>query len=242
MLGSHVGHLKSIPRSQAISGADPPALRRPVHRQSSPRRCTVSEVEVDQSLVRNLRVFCQFLEIGNRALIEPNRHLAFQKLRVGVTTALAEVILFLHGITCSKYCSRSRSRLVALRAEIMRIVRPLSRSVCDNVRIRNRALRPRRTVRHASANSRSLFAGPRRIEAHSPEKRSDDVRTRQVSEPDAPRREDQRAKATRANISAVSQAIEYSIVCRAHAPSTRPMTPRRANSRNPTPRTAAAAV
>ena len=53
---------------------------------------------------------------------------------------------------------------------------------------------------------------------------------------------DQRAKATSASISAVSQAIEYSIVRRAHAPSTRPMTPRRANSRNKTPSTAAAAV
>lgn len=52
----------------------------------------------------------------------------------------------------------------------------------------------------------------------------------------------QRAKATSANISAVSQTIEYSMVRRAHAPSTRPMTPRRANSRKPSPSTAAAEV
>jgi len=36
----------------------------------------------------------------------------------------------------------------------------------------------------------------------------------------------QRAKATSANISAVSQTIEYSIVRRAQAPSTGPVTPR----------------
>ena len=52
----------------------------------------------------------------------------------------------------------------------------------------------------------------------------------------------QRAKATSANISAVSQAIEYSIVRRAQAPSTGPVTPRRANSRKPAPSSAATAV
>lgn len=60
--------------------------------------------------------------------------------------------------------------------------------------------------------------------------------------PNTEARVDQRAKATSASISAVSQAIEYSIVRRAQAPSTRPITPRRANSRKPTPSTAAVAV
>ena len=58
--------------------------------------CTVSQVEIDQALVRNAHIFGDCLEVRDGLFVEPNSDLLLQLCRVGVLPCSGEVVLFAH--------------------------------------------------------------------------------------------------------------------------------------------------
>lgn len=86
----------------------------------------VSEVQIDQALIRDSHFFRDGLEISNRIAIQPHRDRLFQILDIRILTPfhLREVVMISHG-RCLQY-SRS-SPLSAFLAENTRITLSLSR-------------------------------------------------------------------------------------------------------------------
>ena len=56
----------------------------------------VSQVEIDQILVRNTRLLRKALEIGNAILIQPNGDLLLQSLGVRILRGFGEIVFLPH--------------------------------------------------------------------------------------------------------------------------------------------------
>ena len=62
--------------------------RRPLERRLPPRRDAVTQVEIDEILVRDPCLFRQFFEVSDDVNAKANRHLLFQVFGIGVLAAL----------------------------------------------------------------------------------------------------------------------------------------------------------
>ena len=79
---------------------------------------TVPQEQIDEVLIRHAELRRHLLEVLHRRRIKPNRHLTLQLLRVGVLSRTGKIIFRSHFNL--QYIASSR--LVALRAEISRII------------------------------------------------------------------------------------------------------------------------
>src|SRR5688572_2667675 len=86
---------------------------------------TILQIGIDQGLVADPSFVGEFLEICNCGLVQTNRYSSFEPARIGIGPCFCKVVLFSHDRRPSMYARRSRG--VALRAEIIRILPPASR-------------------------------------------------------------------------------------------------------------------
>lgn len=59
----------------------------------------VSEVQVDKALVRNARFLGHPFEVGDRTLVEADRHRLLELRGIGVLPGVAEIVVFAHAVT-----------------------------------------------------------------------------------------------------------------------------------------------
>jgi len=78
---------------------------------------TISQVEIDQGLIRDADLLCEILEVADRALIHSERDLTLELPRIGVLLCLRKIVFFSHGNHLSQYCFCSAR--VAFRAEMI---------------------------------------------------------------------------------------------------------------------------
>ena len=68
----------------------------PSHREALLVSRAIAEEEIDQRLVRHLSVLREMLEVRERILVQPDRDLLLEPLRVGVHPGLREVVSLSH--------------------------------------------------------------------------------------------------------------------------------------------------
>jgi hypothetical protein len=99
-----------LPRCAALS---------PVERRLFASVCALAKIHVHQVLVGNSRFASQVFEVIDRVRLDTNGDLLLEATRVTIALRFAEIVLSSRGKN-SSYCLRSR--FVALRAEISRII------------------------------------------------------------------------------------------------------------------------
>src|SRR5688572_4963860 len=75
---------------------------RPIQLEALLLCSTLTQIQVDQILVRDTRPLRQVLEVFDRRLVETNRYLPLALCQVGVGLGVGEVISLFHG-RCSAY-------------------------------------------------------------------------------------------------------------------------------------------
>src|SRR5438132_12445756 len=116
--------LSVIARQQQRSLCRALSRRAPGHGRLPYRRRAVSQIEIDQCLIRNFKLLGEVPKVAKRRLVNPDSDGTLQRGGKRVPTPLREVVFLPHGFHRAPYWARSDR--VALRAEIMRI--PLSSS------------------------------------------------------------------------------------------------------------------
>lgn len=97
-----------------------------MHSWPPTRDRTIAKIQVDQRLIWNIKLASEAFEILNCSHIESHRDGLLEALGIGISLSLGEIVLFSHCFHRASYWARSD--LVARRADISRMVSPLSRS------------------------------------------------------------------------------------------------------------------
>lgn len=69
---------------------------RPIQIELAMRRCAVSQIQIDEALIRNTGILRYGLEIADRFFVKSNRDLFFELRCVGVFSGSSEVVFFAH--------------------------------------------------------------------------------------------------------------------------------------------------
>jgi hypothetical protein len=85
-----------VARRQSPVATLPVDGRPPFHLQPPPACGAVSQIEIDQTLVRHLQLLRQPLEVGDRRFIQADGDRAFQRFGVRISSRLREVVFLSH--------------------------------------------------------------------------------------------------------------------------------------------------
>ena len=99
--------------------------RLPLDSQPLSTRGAFTQIEIDQRLVRNTHLVRERLEVVERTVINPNRDLPLQALRVGVRLCLGKIVSLSHRLHLRLYWAHSDRS--AFHAEMIRITSSSSR-------------------------------------------------------------------------------------------------------------------
>ena len=70
----------------------------PIQIQRAMRRGAVSQIKIDEALIRNAHVFRNRFEIRDGSFVKPNRDLFLELYGVGIFPCRREIVLFAHRV------------------------------------------------------------------------------------------------------------------------------------------------
>jgi len=91
----------SRPRGSTLTGSFPLKIESPIGGG------TITQVKIDQTLVRNVRIFREVLEIFDNLFIHPDRDLFLESFSIWIFAGLGKVVFVFHLITL---CGKTRFR------------------------------------------------------------------------------------------------------------------------------------